>query len=1237
MFIRHSRSITAFALFALLSMLGSLSWATGHPKLPASLPIENIRFDPVFITAGEHNRIKFTVTLADPSLIFPADKLVLEQQRFLPNGNSGFMPIAELYADSKCTDRKGKDKHCDGKHGYPAATGQAFTATVTFRNEVSGELQFRVAARTKHSPHTLLSSPFSIPVRQACGPTGNVLPVKIFEGNAGKRQVESIDFNVPNAGKAFLRLVNGARLGAPIGERIVIAKVAVNGKEVETISKGMNASESIVVLNQGTNRLELRKAVAKPGQRLSARIDACADTLELKPVPDTQRLGNALAAEATLTGLGLPIPSAPISFDLSGLGNIPKQSASTNETGVARITFPPFALEGAGNLTASTVTTKPLLTDTVTVDVIAAPSVSLRQGVSTQDIKEGTTNPVSFFVDLFRQDTLPYQVSFQQSIEPNDGGIELQPNGIQPVNFEARPVGQENRPRIKELPIAINTLKPGHYTVTSRATFSETGETASSTLAVNVLPANATLGIHAPTLQPGSIPIAAASQVIFQAQADGVSNPPATLNLQECQSAPGACSADPQDSSWKTIGDLLDNGQGPDSFAGDGIYSRQLQLSGKAEGQLLYRATAQQGGNTIVSTSTPLQVSRFPGGTDVTASEILATPDNGVQLVAENILVSFLPATSQDRIERIVAQATQLVTGQVGSVTGQIPEIGLFQVKLLVNANLSEAERIAMIGAAINQFKTYDEVRYAEPNLVISLAGTPDDGGTQQWGAPRIHADKAWDAVTTPKPGKYANGSSLQVAIVDTGVLGSHQDLNGQLTADSELGDQYIENGGPGPGHGTGVAAVIAAKHTGTGQGSISGIAHGAQIYSIKGVASGSTQIDIANGSAGIITAANKAEVKVINLSWNQFSPYTGVPEPLALKNALTTAATKGKLVVAAAGNDGLTIPNAVNSGSRFPCSWDNLVLCVGNSSVNTPSAVGSYPQGLATDILHTTGDVWPGSSCGGSYPSNYGPAVDLYAPGTCIYTATSNNNTGYSKRTGTSFSAPQVAGAAAVAWAEMGAATTASTIRDQLIQCSSSTQVQGKPFLDLFKAVSSKARINLVSGEAGYKNLYGVYNKANNKARIVHNIQTTGSGQVESFNLMKTLYLTKADKDNIGYFLIPNGAGLNAISGISNLNPYVEADLTVGTVQQGNTMVYCLKNSAGNCLLGQDAYAFFSEPAKNPDGRVHVTDLAGNPFDVSQNGKQFWEDLPLFNGLPADFNDAVIQIDFGISCPPTP
>jgi len=94
---------------------------------------------------------------------------------------------------------------------------------------------------------------------------------------------------------------------------------------------------------------------------------------------------------------------------------------------------------------------------------------------------------------------------------------------------------------------------------------------------------------------------------------------------------------------------------------------------------------------------------------------------------------------------------------------------------------------------------------------------------------------------------------------------------------------------------------------------------------------------------------------------------------------------------------------------------------------------------------------------------------------------------------------------------------------------------------------------------------------------------------------------------------------------------------LTVGTVQQGNAMVYCLKNSAGNCLLGQDSYAFFSEPSKNPDGRVHVTDLAGNPFDASQNGKQFWEDLPLFNGLPADFNDAVIQIDFGISCPPTP
>lgn len=1044
----------------------------------------NTNFDPPFIIANQRSKVKVNLELADPSMRFLNDTLILEQQKQRPNGQTVFVPIAELRDggkhDNDCQsgDHGNRNAHCQenqhDKSNNEYGRDGIYTGTVIFNEDVSGTINLRVRGLEKYLHQILVSPPLSLPVQFACGPTGNILPINIFNGNGDNHQSQVVEFDVAEGGKAILRIVNGARIGAPVGERVANAKVSINGRQVEVIRKGSNVIELPVRLVGGTNELEINKAIAKSGQRLSARIDTCADTLELKPVSDTQQVGGILVTEATLTGLGAPIPNAPVSFNLSNLGNFPKQTTTTTETGVARTTLPPFTTAGAGNLKASTVTTKPLLKDMVTIKVVSTPSIGVRRAVSDISIKAGEAKDVSFFADLFKADNLAYSASFEQIVEPNDGGITLTPTGVQTINFEATPVGQEITQRIKEIPVSFKGVKAGSYTITSRVTLKGSGETTSTSLDVEVLPAQETLVLSTPTIQPGSILKNQSSTevkytpVVFKAKASGVTTLPDELKVEQCIPAPGSCDEEPGASGWITLGNLLDDGLDTDIFKGDGIYSGELPVTGNEdqEGQLLYRVTGRNGLVPSLSNVNFLQVSRFPNGPDSAPSETIEDQTNSIQLVAEQVLVSFVPATTPDRIVAIVNQVAFALTGEIGAVIGQIPEIGLFQVKLSVDPGLTDAVRVGLVNAAITQFESYDEVRYAEPNTVVSPASIPDDGGTKQWGLPRIRADKVWDTVTTP-------GAKVVVAVVDSGVYAEHSEFGGyscNTTSSAQLTCQSDRGGDTEPaalnpnGHGTGVAAVIAAKH---GNGGISGIAYGAKIYSYN-----TNGFTLVNRIAGVTSAVNVG-ADIINLSWEQETlPYDGLF--CALKYAASTPTdiggivvegiytkcstmldkacektmgTKtycnskdntghGKLVVVAAGNGdenhiGINIPT---TKPLYPCSWESLVLCVGNTDQN--------------DYVYQS--------------SNNGPDVKIYAPGTSIYTADKSGNWFYG--TGTTYSAPHVSAAAAILLAEHPG-WSSETIKTRLKTFAkkiTDSKASGNGRLDILAAVG-----NIISGNA--------------------------------------------------------------------------------------------------------------------------------------------------------------------------
>jgi thermitase len=232
--------------------------------------------------------------------------------------------------------------------------------------------------------------------------------------------------------------------------------------------------------------------------------------------------------------------------------------------------------------------------------------------------------------------------------------------------------------------------------------------------------------------------------------------------------------------------------------------------------------------------------------------------------------------------------------------------------------------------------------------------------------------------VAAPLAWRVASGSTaVLVAVVDSGIDRSHPDVGPRVIASATL----VGNGGDVNdyvGHGTAVAGVIAAiPNNGIG---VAGVAWNASLINIKAQSdSGPGGLSCAAAVNGITYATN-AGAHIINLSF-------GGPTPCANEQAAIDYATgRGSLVIAAAGNDGNTVP-------EYPAAFANVIAVAATDDADQRADFSSY------------GSSW----------------VDLAAPGVAIWTtlpvAGSALGTGYGYVDGTSFSAPIVAGIAALIW----------------------------------------------------------------------------------------------------------------------------------------------------------------------------------------------------------------------------
>jgi len=254
----------------------------------------------------------------------------------------------------------------------------------------------------------------------------------------------------------------------------------------------------------------------------------------------------------------------------------------------------------------------------------------------------------------------------------------------------------------------------------------------------------------------------------------------------------------------------------------------------------------------------------------------------------------------------------------------------------------------------------------------------------------------------------------VDVAIIDTGIA-PHPDLNiaGGHDCSSKNPDVWRDRYG----HGTHVAGIVGALDNKIG---VVGMAPGARLWAVK-VFSDTGRGYLSWYVCGIDWMMSlrdpqnpsRPRIEVANMSFDSWLPNAdnsdcGESSGDVLHQAVCAAVADGTTMVAAAGND------RTGAALRRPGAYDEVI---------TVSALADFdgrPGGLGRQASICP---WYSPDQDDTFldESNFGPDVDLIAPGKCILSTYKDGL--YSWETGTSMASPTVAGAAAlVAAANPGA-----------------------------------------------------------------------------------------------------------------------------------------------------------------------------------------------------------------------
>ncbi|HWI72150.1 MAG TPA: S8 family serine peptidase [Baekduia sp.] len=299
-------------------------------------------------------------------------------------------------------------------------------------------------------------------------------------------------------------------------------------------------------------------------------------------------------------------------------------------------------------------------------------------------------------------------------------------------------------------------------------------------------------------------------------------------------------------------------------------------------------------------------------------------------------------------------------------------------------------------------------LRYVPNDPAFTTPERGENGTITEWWAARESLPAAWD---------IARGDGARVAVIDTGADATHPDLANKIVATADFDD----NLGDGPatvdedGHGTHVASLACGQQDNNA--GIAGAGLGCDLLIAKS--------DLTEGSVAqaIVWAADNG-AEAINMSFGTDGRYAAAD---VIVKALQYANDKGAVLVAAAADnatarepvleqgDPANVLQPTNSGSDINQNFGLSVTAATAQDIRAPFA------GRGTQIsLAAYGTYGPGGSNGllGAYPAQTtnmerGNKAKKLDP--CRCRTTFNGDNRYAYLPGTSMSAPQVAGVAAL------------------------------------------------------------------------------------------------------------------------------------------------------------------------------------------------------------------------------
>jgi len=269
------------------------------------------------------------------------------------------------------------------------------------------------------------------------------------------------------------------------------------------------------------------------------------------------------------------------------------------------------------------------------------------------------------------------------------------------------------------------------------------------------------------------------------------------------------------------------------------------------------------------------------------------------------------------------------------------------------------------------------------------------------------------------------------IAIIDTGINQAHPDLNVKggacfvVTSFFGIVTSTCSSPEDDNGHGTHVAGIAAALDNDIG---VVGVAPGARLYAVKvlGQNGNGSLSNVIKGIDWVTQNAGALKIKVANMSLGASGTddgNCGRSNNDPLHTAICNSVAAGVTYVVAAGN------STADAKNTIPAAYAEVI------TVSALADTDGQPGGLGPVSTRGADDTF-------ATFSNYGPGVDLIAPGVNIYSIYLNG--GYATLSGTSMAAPHVAGAAALYIAQYvaqnaGASPSPQQVRQALIN-------QGEP-----------------------------------------------------------------------------------------------------------------------------------------------------------------------------------------------